>query len=458
MKKVLFGFLLLHLWTPVQGADNTEMTEKKDLSSLNLMLYDQKINIDFNLHPELIEKKHQHFLVINSEKIPLDIDGALLPSLSLPIGAITTEYHEKIAPERLKDYFESSGLLGTEQEEVITIEIDENDHISFSGKPQSGYKINYASLSKLINEFDPDSDAVIRVPAVRTHSQVEASELLNERGIREIIGVGESNFSGSSHARTQNIKAALRKFNGLIVKKGETFSFNSILRDVKKSDGFVEELVIKGDKTEKELGGGVCQVSTTAYRAALYGGLPITGRRNHSYAVPYYKPHGIDATIYLGGQDFTFTNDTPGDVLLQGYILGERLYFVFYGTKDDRKVFLEGPFFSGYQEAPKAKVVYTTELPPGATKVVSNAHDGFTTRWIRRVFLSDGTENTETIKSYYKPWPAKILKGSTPTKALSRSIAKTQAIAPINIPPANQFNPSGIRKNTKPLRRIRKTN
>jgi vancomycin resistance protein YoaR len=108
---------------------------------------------------------------------------------------------------------------------------------------------------------------------------------------------------------------------------GEIFSFNSHLGPVDGAHGFLKELVIKPEGTLPEFGGGLCQVSTTAYRGALYAGLPIVERSPHSYAVGYYSQiggHGIDATIYPGAHDLRFKNDTPGSLLLQAYTEGPR--------------------------------------------------------------------------------------------------------------------------------------
>jgi vancomycin resistance protein YoaR len=79
---------------------------------------------------------------------------------------------------------------------------------------------------------------------------------------------------------------------GVIIKPGEEFSFNHYLGPVKAEQGFLPELVIKRTGTVPELGGGLCQVSSTTFRAAMNAGLPITQRKNHAYAVQYYSPQG----------------------------------------------------------------------------------------------------------------------------------------------------------------------
>jgi len=200
---------------------------------------------------------------------------------------------------------------------------------------------------------------------------------LRSHGIKELIGVGTSTFRGSTAGRKKNIYATIKKFDGLVIPKGATFSFNETLKSVDPKDGFVKELVIIGDKNEYQLGGGVCQVSSTVYRSAFNTGLPIDIRRGHSKKVHYYTPHGFDATIYLGGQDLKFTNDTPGDIMLQFVVEGNNLIILTYGTRD--------------------------------RKVDSTQHGGWGySYWWKRLIQKKGKEPKEEIfRTYYKrPKPA----------------------------------------------------
>lgn len=168
-------------------------------------------------------------------------------------------------------------------------------------------------------------------------------EKINNLGIKTLLAKGESDFHGSSNARVHNIKTGSSKFNGTIIKPGEEFSFNSILGDVDEKTGYQPELVIKGGRTIPEYGGGLCQISTTIFRAAILSGLPILERRPHSFPVKYYNPQGFDATIYPGVSDLKFINDTAGHVLLQIGLEGTKLIVEFYGSNDKRQVVIDGP-------------------------------------------------------------------------------------------------------------------
>jgi vancomycin resistance protein YoaR len=165
---------------------------------------------------------------------------------------------------------------------------------------------------------------------------------LNDMGILELLSTGYSNFAGSPTNRRHNIKVGASKFNGVLIKPDQEFSFNTTLGPVDASTGYLPELVIKENKTIPEYGGGMCQVSSTAFRAALNGGLPILERSPHSYPVSYYKPFGVDATVYLPHPDLVFKNDTGKYILVQTRISGNNLYFDFYGTKPQRTIKFDG--------------------------------------------------------------------------------------------------------------------
>lgn len=162
-------------------------------------------------------------------------------------------------------------------------------------------------------------------------------------GLTSLLASGASDFAGSPKNRVHNIKIGAAKFNGVLLKAGEEFSFGNILGEVGPTQGYLPELVIKTNKTVPEYGGGICQVSTTAFRAAILGGLEIKERYPHSFPVKYYSPQGFDAAVYPPSPDLKFVNDTPNNLLIQTKIVGTKLYFEFYGTDDGRKVVLTGP-------------------------------------------------------------------------------------------------------------------
>lgn len=185
---------------------------------------------------------------------------------------------------------------------------------------------------------------------------------INDMGISELIGEGTSNFKGSPTNRIHNIKVATERYNGLLIKPGEEFSFVKYLGEVDGEHGYLPELVIKKNVTEAEFGGGICQVSSTAFRAAIYSGLKITARRNHAYPVSYYNPQGMDASVYVPNPDMRFVNNTPGYILIQTKIVGTQLTFSFYGTNDGRKTTVDGPKIIEKQPDGSLKATFTQNV------------------------------------------------------------------------------------------------
>ncbi|MFA5905378.1 MAG: VanW family protein [Desulfobacula sp.] len=237
---------------------------------------------------------------------------------------------------------------------------------------------------------------------------------INDLGIKEIIGKGESNFAGSPANRRHNIANGASKVHGVLIKPGEEFSLINTLGDVDGSTGYLQELVIKGNKTMPEYGGGLCQIGTTVFRAAMGSGLPITERRNHSYNVTYYLENGlpgVDATIYIPHPDVRFINDTGNYILIQAKITGDKLTFEFWGTKDGRKAERTKPKVWDWVSPPPTKTIETTDLAPGKKKCTESAHKGVKASFDYFITYADGTEKKQNFYSVYKPWQAVCLVG-----------------------------------------------
>ncbi|PIR55071.1 hypothetical protein COU74_02720 [Candidatus Peregrinibacteria bacterium CG10_big_fil_rev_8_21_14_0_10_36_19] len=301
----------------------------------------------------------------------------------------------------------------------VDIYKNEDGKVVIKGKGNDGLKIQRDVFKKLIKKSIKENITKIPIPIERTPPKISISDDLKALGINERLNIGHTSYYGSPANRVHNIKVGAERFNGKIIAAGETFSFNQNLGRVDNTTGYKKELVIKPEGTIPEYGGGICQVSTTLYRAALLSGLQISERNQHSYAVSYYSQimgHGLDATIYLGGADLKITNNTPGSILMQTYIENDyELYFVIYGTKDGRSVEMEGPYISNNTKPGETIYVKTTDLAPGKTKQAEKAHNGFNALWYRYVTDSQGVVTKETISTKYKAVPAKVLVGEDQT-------------------------------------------
>jgi vancomycin resistance protein YoaR len=376
-----------------------------------------------NLH--LLNFEPVKSVEINGETIQLSLDAdesfegkdGLVFKTDVKVAindALMMEHIEKyIAPE-----------MGV-QAENVEIVMDENGRITFEGTATDGIEIEYENLSTLLEIALNEGLNEVEIPVHITKGEVNVPVELQELGINELVGVGYSNFYGSTYNRKHNIAVAMNRYDGVLVAPGADFSFGEQLGPVDGSTGYKKELVIKEGLTIPEYGGGVCQVSSTLFRAVLNSGFPIVERHPHSYAVGYYAygdewgdGWGLDATVYPPQVDMQFTNDSEHYILIESYTYGTMAYFKMYGTKDGREVNMEGPFISNRQAAPPPVYTVTSDLEAGVIEKKDSAHNGFTATWTRTVtypvghyLYPEGHEVVETITSPYKPWAAKYWVG-----------------------------------------------
>ncbi len=194
-----------------------------------------------------------------------------------------------------------------------------------------GYSLDKADLLTRIENIGTNDRSInLKVETIKPEVREDNLETL---GLKELVSTGWSDFTGSPANRRHNVATGASKFDGAIIRPGEEFSFNKVLGPVESYTGYLPELVILENKTIPQYGGGLCQVSSTAFRAALNAGFPILERTKHAYPVVYYRPYGVDATIYLPKPDLVFVNDSGHYILIQTRIEGTRLYFDFFGTK-----------------------------------------------------------------------------------------------------------------------------
>ena len=345
----------------------------------------------------------------------MKVDGDSVPTL--PTGITKTS---QVAWNRSAIARDLERYIGTPlARDAGSVVIGKNGSgaITFSGVGLTGRSLNVELATTLtIQALDAGiSDVRLPVNVLQPKVTVTDADLLAQ-GIKEVVTVGESNFDNSPANRRHNIAVGLAKFNGHFIPQGSVFSFVETLGPVTGATGYKKELVIKGNRTEPDYGGGLCQVSSTAYRGAWEFGFPITQRINHSYVVNHYAPYGTDATVYPPSVDIKFKNDSPGALLMQTFSIGDLAYFVYYGTKDSRKSEVIGPFIWGRTGPPPDRFEKTNEIPPGTTKKLGERVSGMKVMWTRVTTLPDGTEKLEPVYSSYEARPLYYLVGVEPAE------------------------------------------
>jgi len=394
-------------------------------------------------------KKNLSFLSDQPISLPLTY---IQPALSPEALENTKKQAEKFLGKRIKVVFKDEsfildekqliGLLSPsgnfDQEKIATIVGDfslrfdkppKNATFQFSegkvtvfGMEEEGIKIDQQKtlaqiniLLKKISDGESEEETLL-LPYEKIPPQIKTSDI-NGFGIKEQLGKGVSYFRGSISSRIHNLTLASLKLNGLLIPPGEVFSFNQSLGEVSRSTGYREAYIIKEGKTVLGDGGGVCQVSTTLFRAALAAGLPIIERHAHAYRVSYYEqnsPPGIDATVWNPNADLKFKNDTPAYILIQGRIdeKNQELTFEIYGTSDGRVVEMGKPRI--WDQTPPPPDLYQDDptLPVGTIKQVDWKAWGAKVAFDWKVTRGEEILEEQTFYSVYRPWQAVYLRGT----------------------------------------------
>ena len=236
---------------------------------------------------------------------------------------------------------------------------------------EEGIRIDAEASTAAILSAVESGQGTALLPSEKTAPSIASSDM-EKIGLRELVAEGTTDFRGSPKNRIHNIKRALEQYHGLLLAPGQEFSFVEYLGEVDGAHGYLPELVIKYNKTEPEFGGGICQVSSTVFRAAINAGFKITARKNHAYPVSYYKPYGMDATIYIPNPDLRFVNNTPNHILIQAGIEGTKLSFRFYGTKDGRTVAIDGPHILESNPDGSMKTTFSQKVTDASGSTIIN--------------------------------------------------------------------------------------
>lgn len=329
-------------------------------------------------------------------------------------------------PSYTKDLSKISRMLEPAQKLIYVEPIDalftiENNKVTAFKESSDGKNIDYNLLEGKLEKaaeqiiLKKPKNTIITIP-IKTIKPEITTEEANDLGIVEPIGVGTSQFAHSIPNRVHNVALAAGKINGILVAPGDTFSFVKNIGDISKFTGYKEAYVIENGKTVLGDGGGVCQVSTTLFRAVLNAGLPIVERNAHAYRVGYYEQNsgpGIDATVYVPSVDFKFKNDTGNYIFIQEAIDTNNmvLTFTIYGKNDGRIVSMTQPVITNQTPAPEPQYQDDPTLPKGVERQIDYAAAGANVVFTRTV-VKDGKEMVDTFKSNYRPWRAVFLRGT----------------------------------------------
>ena len=272
-------------------------------------------------------------------------------------------------------------------------------------------------LPFLINDLIAAESSSISTPLpITAIDPLVKTEDANNLGIKELLGRGVSTFKHSDSTRNYNIQKGSSIINHVLVPPDETFSFLASLGEVTSDLGYKKAYIIRRGKIELDVGGGICQVSTTFFRAMLNSGVDILERRPHAFRVSYYEedsPPGYDATVFIPSPDLKFKNDTPAHILIQSAFdaVNKVLTYEFYGTSDGRQVNISNYRKWGWQAPPPTRYIDDPTLATGQLVQEEHAVAGIKTAFDWIVTRAGEIIHQQTFQSNYVPWAAVFRRG-----------------------------------------------
>jgi len=402
----------------------------------DVQLYWEKQNIPFA--DAVFEFRfEQHLATISGETLNLGYDATLSATQAYAVGRsghIFTDIRQKFFKKtvELSPYFrwKTDNIDETISNLSANIDIPVEDalfqfndgRVTAFRPSHNGRRLNIDTTKKRFEEavsslpYAPSYYLVINLP-VETVVPTVTTDKVNSFGIKELIGRGYSEFHGSIPGRIHNVELAASRINGVLIAPGETLSFVNTIGDISAATGYQSAYIIKDGRTVLGDGGGVCQVSTTLFRAALDAGLPIPDRHAHAYRVHYYEEAGykagIDATVFSPSVDLKITNDTPTHILIQTKTDTKNLSLTFelYGTRDGRIAEIYNHVVGGEIPPPPALYQDDPTLAPGVVRQVDFSAWGARASFGYRVKRAGQVLQDTTFTSVYRPWQAVFLKG-----------------------------------------------
>jgi vancomycin resistance protein YoaR len=236
---------------------------------------------------------------------------------------------------------------------------------------ETGVTLKAGAFAEAVAAGFLNGHEMVEIPVVITRPTID-DENLDALGIDSLLGRGDSNFAGGTWARDENIYVATGLLHGTLVPPGGTFSFNDAIGEITADKGYQEAAVVVAEQVGRDIGGGVCQVSTTIFRAAIYAGMPIVEWHPHTYRLQNYEADGwgpgFDASILQNSwqspeewPDFEFENYTDGWLFIEAYTSWPHVVVSIYGTDTGREVDVEWWGISGGNDTGFTRFIYDAE-------------------------------------------------------------------------------------------------
>ena len=342
--------------------------------------------------------------------------------------AVRNAYGEGRGRGFIGDIFNSVAILFTGKDIQVPINFDKNllnkklevfsKEINVAGKnavikvqsdgtliktpDEPGVRMDIKKTSKLVEEsISSMSDQIVKI--IVNHDKPKYT-MKDIESIDGEIAKAETIFNQKQANRVSNIKNALEKISGTIILPGEVFSLNKTLGPRNKNNGYKDAPVILNDELVPGLGGGICQVATTVYKASLYACMEVVEREHHSFP-PVYVPIGQDATIAGDSIDLKLKNNLKTSAMINCINRDNRIIISIYSkkTKDDRKVKLESQVLEVVEPSPQ-EIIRDGSLESGIAKTEKTEKKGYKVAVFRNIYNGSNLVSRERISlDVYRP-------------------------------------------------------
>ena len=351
------------------------------IAEVNTLLPDRMVNPDYYINDN-------NCLIITSGKDGSVINEALFKSeiLSLLSDLENSEPTMEVPVDNVfSQDIDMEAIYRNIYKSPVDAYYTTNPYIVYPSSNGIDFAISMDEAKNLIASHQEEYSIPLKVlyPNVTTNQ-------IGDDAFPDQLSKFSTSFSSSNYSRSTNISLAAQKLNGVVIMPGETFSYNQTVGQRTKAAGFKEAPAYLNGQVVQEVGGGICQVSSTLYNAVLYSNLEIVERYNHGFKPSYVKP-GLDATVSWGGPDFKFKNNRNYPIRIKTDTSGKVLKIYIYGLKTDNDytVKLDAQYVSNVPY----KTIYQKDssLASGESKVIQNGSNGCKTATYKYLYDSNGT-------------------------------------------------------------------
>jgi len=309
-----------------------------------------------------------------------------------------------------------------------------------------GISVKKSDLALIAKQLEEREDIEMVIPVEKVIPEITEKDI-NNKLFKDTLYTAYTSYKTDTQTdknRTENLRLASSKINGTILAPGEIFSFNNTVGKRTIEAGYKDAMIFRNGKVIPDIGGGICQVSSTLYNAVLYADLEIVERSNHMFVVSYV-PYGLDSTVYYGQTDFRFKNSTNWPIKIESWMTNDnRLYFSIKGTNESvgktveiiTEIVKTIPFTTKYTEDPN--------LPEGEKKVTQAGQNGYVVNTYKVIKVNGTVKEKKKIStSTYQPLTEEVTIGTKPVENMPEITTPDTTVNPETDKPVSEENNQG---------------